>query len=445
MSRALAARPWLPAVTEELVRSVIAGVGDRSPADVQAEVERLAADSSRIHDVECVNLNPATNVLNPRAEALLSARLSSRPSLGPPGDKYEMGLEAIERIEVLAAELAAQVFGAAYAEVRVGSGALANLYAFMATCRPGEKILAPPADIGGHVTHQRDGAAGRYGLTTVAAPVDAGGYTVDVDALASLAARVRPALITVGGSLNLFPHPVAAIRAIADSVGARVLVDAAHLSGMVAGRAWPAPLAEGAHLLTMSTYKSLGGPAGGLILTNDAELAERLDAIAYPGLTANFDAGRVAALAVTLADWLAVGPAYARAMQATAGRLAAELAERGVPVFAADRGCTGSHQFAVEAHRYGGGQRAARRLRAANLLACGIGLPLEPVPGDVNGLRLGTPELVRLGMTEDDMPALAGFLADGLDPGTEPRTIAPEVTAWRRQFSGIHFTADPAV
>jgi glycine hydroxymethyltransferase len=192
----------------------------------------------------------------------------------------------------------------------------------------------------------------------------------------------------------------------------------------------------------MSTYKSLGGPAGGLILTDDAGLAERLDGIAYPGLTANFDAGRVAALAVTLADWLAVGPAYAAAMQATARRLAAELLALGVPVFAADRGCTRSHQLAVEAHRYGGGQRAARRLRAANLLACGIGLPLEPVPGDVNGLRLGTPELVRLGMTENHMPALAGFLARGLDPRTDPATVAPEVTEWRRQFSGIHFTAD---
>ena len=89
----------------------------------------------------------------PAAEALLSAGLGSRPSLGYPGEKYEMGLEAIEQIEVVAAELAAEVFGARYAEVRVGSGALANLYAFMATCRPGDTIIAPPASIGGHVTH----------------------------------------------------------------------------------------------------------------------------------------------------------------------------------------------------------------------------------------------------------------------------------------------------
>lgn len=265
---------------------------------------------------------------------------------------------------------------------------------------------------------------------------------MDVDALRELAGRVRPKLITIGGSLNLFHHPVARIREIADSVGARVLFDAAHLCGMIAGRAWPQPLDEGAHLITMSTYKSLGGPAGGLIVTDDAELAQRLDAIAYPGLTANFDAGKTAALAMTMLDWKAAGPAYARAMVATARRLADELLALGVPVFAADRGCTRSHQFAVLAHRYGGGQRAARRLREANLLACGIGLPTEEVEGDANGLRVGTPEIVRLGMTEADMPDLASFIARNLDENVDPGTVAPEVTEWRSRFSGVRFTVD---
>jgi glycine hydroxymethyltransferase len=96
-----------------------------------------------------------------------------------------------------------------------------------------------------------------------------------------------------------FHHPIAQIREIADSVGATVLFDAAHLCGLIAGRAWPQPLFEGAHVISISTYKSLGGPAGGLIVTNDAELAERLDAIAYPSMTANFDPGKTAALAAS--------------------------------------------------------------------------------------------------------------------------------------------------
>ena len=194
--------------------------------------------------------------------------------------------------------------------------------------------------------------------------------------------------------------------------------------------------------MTMSTYKSLGGPPGGLIVTNEAGLAERLEAIAYPGLTANFDAGKTAALAVTLADWEVAGPAYARAMIDTAGALAAALTALDVPVFAAARGATASHQFAVLAHRYGGGQTAARRLRLANLLACGIGLPVEPVRGDVNGLRIGTPELARLGLTADHMPELASFIARGLANDTASTRIGDEVTQWRRQFRGVHFTAD---
>jgi glycine hydroxymethyltransferase len=442
MPHTVAPRPWLSPAAESRVASISTASTDLSPAALQSEVERLAVENHRIHDADCVNLNPATNVMNPRAEALLSAHLGSRPSLGHPGDKYEMGLEAIEQIEVIAADLACRVFGARYAEVRVGSGALANLYAFMATCRPGDTIIAPSADIGGHVTHHAAGSAGLYGLTTLPAPVDAEGYTVDVEALRALAHEVRPPLITVGGSLNLFPHPVAEIREVADEVGALVLFDAAHQCGMFAGGAWPNPLTQGAHLMTMSTYKSLGGPAGGLIVTDDADLAQRLDAIAYPGLTANFDAGKTAALAVTLADWEAVGHDYARAMIENAQALAAALIALDIPVFAASRGATRSHQFAVLAQQYGGGQTAAHRLRRANLLACGIGLPAAAVEGDVNGLRIGTPELTRLGMTPADMPDLASFIARGLDPEGSPESVAPDVTKWRRQFSGIHFTVD---
>jgi glycine hydroxymethyltransferase len=153
MRAALVRRPWVPEVSENLVAAVAATTARSGPAAVLGELDRLVAENRRIHDVESVNLNPATNVMNPRAEAMLAAGLGSRASLGYPGDKYEMGLEAIERIEVIAAELVAEVFGARHAEIRVPSGAIANLYAFLATCEPGDTIIAPPPSIGGHVTH----------------------------------------------------------------------------------------------------------------------------------------------------------------------------------------------------------------------------------------------------------------------------------------------------
>ena len=405
----------------------------------EARLLGFIEENHRIHERDCINLNPATNMMNPKAEVLLASGLGSRPSLGYPGDKYEMGLEGVEKVEIMAAELAAEVFNSRFAEIRVGSGALANLYVFMMAAKPGDVIIAPPGAIGGHVTHHGAGAAGLYGVITHPAPIDAAGYTVDLVQLRADALRLKPKLITIGGSLNLFPHPIAGIRAIADEVGALVLFDAAHMSGMIAGRGWQQPLEEGAHVMTMSTYKSLGGPPSGIIVTNDATIAERLDAIAYPGLTANFDAAKLAALAMTLLDWKVHGRDYARAMAETAKALAQSLADLGVAVHAADRGMTTSHQFAIETKEFGGGQTAAKLLRQANVLSCGIGLPIAEVEGDLNGLRFGTPEIVRWGMTVKDMPQVARFIADVLQKKRAAQSVAPEVAAYRSQFSKLHF------
>ncbi|MCA0204170.1 MAG: aminotransferase class I/II-fold pyridoxal phosphate-dependent enzyme [Proteobacteria bacterium] len=434
----LAPRPWVPAQTEAHVQSLATAAAALDSAALDARIEALIQQNQRIHEQECFNLNPATNVMNPRAEAALARGLGSRPSLGYPGDKYEMGLQAIEEIEVIAAELAAEIFGATHAEIRVGSGALANLYGFMALAKPGDTIIAPPASIGGHVTHHVDGCAGLYGLVTHPAPVDADGYTVDLEALRALALKVRPKIITVGGSLNLFPHPVPQIRAIADEVGAKVLFDAAHQCGIIAGGVWANPLAQGAHLMTMSTYKSLGGPAGGLIVTNNAAIAERLDRIAFPGLTANFDAAKSAALAISLLDWRDHGRAYAQAMADTARAFAEALAAAGLPVFAAEKGFTTSHQFAVEAAGFGGGQAASKTLEKAGFLACGIGLPIAPVEGDLNGLRIGTPELVRWGVTPADVPEIAALVAEALR-SNDPAAVAPRTRALRARFDRLHY------
>ena len=426
-------RAWLPASSQQRESAIRQAIATLSGAETTERIENLIERNREIHEVECINLNPATNVMNPRAEAALSTGLGSRPSLGYAGAKYVMGLEAIEEIEVIAADLACRVFGARYAEIRVGSGALANLYSFMATCQPGDPIIVPPATIGGHNTHRGAGAAGLYGLDIHECPIDARRFTIDLDGLAELAERVHPKLITMGASLNLLPHPVEGVREIADSVGASVLFDAAHACGMFAGKVWPSPLDLGADLMTMSTYKSLGGPAGGLLLTNRADLAERIDAIAYPGLTANFDAGKSASLAITLLDWLGGGPEYAAAMTSTAAALADSLAAAGMPVFSTEQGYTTSHQFAVDASEWRGGHEAALKLRDANILSCAIGLP----GGDEwSGLRLGTPEIVRWGMTAAEMPELAALIVEGLRG--DASVVARKTTAFRSRFTTLH-------
>lgn len=435
----LTRRRWLSDLSQTVEMRYATETAERAVDETAHRIEALAVRNREIHERDCINLNPATNTMNPRAEALLAAGLGNRPSLGYPGEKYETGLEAIEEIEVICASLAAEVFGARFVEFRVGSGALANLYAFMATCRPGDAIIAPPPEIGGHVTHHQAGAAGLYGLVVHPAPVDAARYSVDVDALEALARRVRPKLITIGGSLNLAPHPVGEIRRVAETVGARLLYDAAHMSGPIAGRAWQQPLLEGADLMTMSTYKSLGGPAGGLVMTDDAGLAERIAEIAYPGLTANFDVGKTAALAMTLLDWRAHGSAYATRMIAAAKALAAALAEQGLPVHGERIGYTQSHQLALEAAAFAGGQTASARLRRAGMLACGIGLPLATVAGDVNGLRLGVSELVRWGFGPEHSGELARLIARGLAGNEAPEAVAADARDFRRRFDRLHY------
>lgn len=431
-------RAWVPAATERYIQNIADRTAVADSTTTAARLDALVAENRQIHEQQCFNLNPATNVMNPRAEAMLAAGLGTRPSLGYPSDKYEMGLEAMGEIEVIAAELAAEVFNAKYAEIRVPSGAIANLYGFMALTKAGDHIIVPPASIGGHVTHHADGCAGLYGLISHDAPVNADGYTIDVDALRALALEVKPKLITIGGSLNLFPHPVAEIREIADQVGAYVLFDAAHQCGIIAGGAWENPLDQGAHLMTMSTYKSLGGPPSGLIVSNEAEIAQRLDAIAFPGMTANFDTAKSAALALTMLDWRDHGAAYAAKMVALSKALVDSLAVEGLPIFAARQGGTTSHQFAILAADFGGGQTASKALRRAGFLACGIGLPVDPVAGDMNGLRIGTPELARWGMDVSDAPRMASLIASALGRD-DPEALAAEVAEWRSSFDTLHY------
>jgi glycine hydroxymethyltransferase len=216
-------------------------------------------------------------------------------------------------------------------------------------------------------------------------------------------------------------------------VGATLLFDAAHACGMFAGQVWSNPLDDGAHMMTMSTYKSLGGPPAGLLVTNDPGLAERVDAIAFPGMTANFDAAQTAALAITLTDWLTHGADYAAAMTSTASSLAECLDASGITTFHTEEGSTQSHQLAIDARPFGGGHATALRLRSANLLTSAIGLPT----GLDDGLRLGTNEITRWGMSHTDMPELATYLAQALSG--DPGQVAGRVTAMRGRFTDLRF------
>jgi glycine hydroxymethyltransferase len=413
---------------------------DQSLDAIDAELHRLVSAHEKSMDHESIVLYAGTNMSNPRARNFMASSLTNRPNLGHPGDKYNRGMDNGSAIEVMCTELLKKLFNAQFVEHRVASGSIANLYAFMATCEPGDDIIAFSDAAAGHVTHHRAGAAGLYRLNTHNAAFNTDRMDVDVDALRIQAHHIKPKLIIVAGSMCLHPYSVREVRTIADEVGAYVLYDAAHMGGLIAGGAFQQPLAEGAHLMTGSTYKSFGGPASGMILTNDAELSEQLDAIAYPGLTANFDLGKTAAMCIAAMDQLEFGPAYAAACIANAQALAQALHEQGVDVFAApERGFTSSQHVALRAYNYGGGNAAAKALEPANILLSSIGIPGPEIPGEANGIRIGTQEVTRWGMGLDAMAEIAEMTARVLVKHESAESVRTDVLKFRAKFQQLHF------
>ena len=435
-------RPWLKKSELERIDELVERYGQADPSEVPALVADFVRQSEELNDRVCLNLYAGTNVMDPQARMFAHSTISSRPSLGQPGNKYEMGLQHAEALEVLCLSLARRIFGCSYVEFRVFSGGMANLYAYMTLANPGDTILTLPERAGGHATHRTYGAAGLYGLRVVDIPWSDEEMMVDLERLADVAAREYPRIILIGSSLMLFPFPLAQIREIADSVGAKVVYDAAHVSGLVAGKAFQQPLREGAHILTCSTYKSLGGPPGGLLLTNDADIAERVERVAYPGLTANFDLGRIAALTVTLAGFLQFGEAYAQMMRANARELAHALDGEGLPVVAQRHGFTQSHHVALSMQDFGGGTHASRKLEESLILASGIEVPGEGVEGDYNGLRLGTQEVTRWGMQPVDMGWIGRAIGDRLLGRRSASDIRADVRKFRAGFQKLHFVLD---
>ena len=433
--------PWIPAEASAFIERHAARYDGMDLATLDAEAHRLIAAHEQLVDHDCINLYAGTNMPNPRGSALLGSTIGSRPNLGHPGAKYNKGMQHAEQLEVMLTTLLKRMFNARYAEHRVSSVSHANLYAYMATCRPGDAIMAFSDAAAGHPTHHAIGAAGLYGLKVHDVPFDTARMDVDADALRDAAKRIRPKLIIVAGSMCLFPYNLAAVRSVADEVGAYVLYDAAHMGGLIAGGCFQQPLAEGADLMTGSTYKSFGGPPSGMILTNSAELAERLDRIAFPGLTANFDLGRTAAMIIAVMDLLEFGPAYARTCIANAQALAVALDAAGVAVFRP----TGRDQFTMSQHvalnaiPYGGGNAASARIEPANILFTSIGLPLPEVTDDANGIRIGTQEITRWGFAAMDMDEIAGLIARVLVKNEAPQNVKGDVIALRRLFQKLHY------
>jgi glycine hydroxymethyltransferase len=407
------------------------------PADSAFALER-AARSAREHarrlEEDCLQLYAGTNVPSPLVTALHEAALAGQPSMGYPGAKYQAGLEPIDVVEVTAANALARLMGAAFAEVRPASATLANLAVYTALTEPGDTIAVLPDWAGGHLSHHAVGAPGVRGLRVAPLPYDAVELDVDVGALDEFLGWEVPRLVVVGASLMLFPHRLTAIAETVRAHGIPLLYDASHVAGLIAEGRFQDPLREGADLVTFSTYKSFGGPPGGVIVTNDEELAKQVSDAVYPSLAANYDASRLVPLTAAALERERSGGEYADQCVANAQALAAALAEAGLDVLGAARGFTASHHVALDVP--GGGTAAALRLAESNILSSEIGIPVDPA----GGIRLGTQAITRQCFVEDDMPALAAAIAAVL---LEGRDVRADVAGLRRRHTGLRWCLTP--
>ena len=346
---------------------------------------------------------------------------------GYPGRRYYGGCEHVDVIERLAIERVCGLFGAAYANVQPHSGAQANAAVLFGLLQHGDTILGLDLAHGGHLTHGMRLSYSGKAFDAVAYHVDATG-SVDMDEVAALALERRPKLIIAGWSAYPRQLDFAAFRAIADEIGAYLWVDMAHFAGLVAAGVHPNPVPH-AHVVTSTTHKTLGGPRGGIVLTNDADIAKRIDRAVFPGLQGGPLEHVIAAKAVSFL--IASGDEFADRQRRTL-RGAHIIAERltqpdvvaeGVRVLT---GGTDVHLLLVDLVESPlDGKQAEDRLHEVGITVNRNSVPNDPRPPMVtSGLRIGTPALATRGFGDDDFAAVADIIAEALRAEVSPEQIA---------------------
>jgi glycine hydroxymethyltransferase len=340
--------------------------------------------------------------------------LTNKYAEGYPGRRYYGGCHFVDIAEELAIERACRLFGARFANVQPHSGSQANQAVFMAIMAPGDTFLAMDLSAGGHLTHgARPNVSGKW-FEAVSYGVRRQDAFIDYDRAAELALEHRPKLIIAGGSAIPRLIDFARFRAIADSVGATLMVDMAHVAGLVAAGLYPSPMPH-AHVVTTTTHKTLRGPRGGMVLTNDEALAKKINSAVFPGLQGGPLMHVIAAKAVALGE--ALRPEfreYQARVIANAKALAATLMKGGLDIVT---GGTDTHLMLVDLRPKGvTGRDAEATLGRAQITCNKNGVPFDPQPPTVtSGIRLGTPATTSRGFGEAEFVAVGEMIVELVD------------------------------
>jgi glycine hydroxymethyltransferase len=377
----------------------------------------IAAELAR--QQENIELIASENIASLAVLEAQGSVLTNKYAEGYPGRRYYGGCEHVDVAEQLAIDRAKALFGCEFANVQPHSGAQANAAVLFATLKPGDTILGMSLAHGGHLTHGAPPTFSGKWFRAVQYGVRADTQCIDYDQVAALAREHRPRLIIAGGSAIPRVIDFARFRAIADEVGAILMTDIAHIAGLVAGGVHPSPFPH-AHVATTTTHKTLRGPRGGLILTNDPDLAKKLNSAVFPGLQGGPLEHVIAAKAVALGE--ALSPefrSYARAVVANASTLAAGLIKRGCAIVS---GGTDTHLMLVDLRpKQLTGKAAEQALDRAGITCNKNGIPFDPEkPAVTSGIRLGTPACTTRGFGTAEFADIAELIGDVLDATGKP-------------------------
>ena len=385
------------------------------------------------------------NVLSPLCKEMLITDFHGRYAEGTPGHRYYEGCAFFDRVEEKAMELAKKLFKCSYADVRPTAGTTANIGILKALMKPGDTATVLDLANGAHISFGKWGAAGVRGINLVSYPFNDEEMNIDVDGAVKLIKKVKPKLALNGRSVFLFPSPIKELAKAVHDVGAYLVYDAAHVMGLIGGNQFQDPLREGADLMSGSTHKTLPGPQGGIIVSDhkgktdeDKSFLRKLGFGVFPGVTSSYHLHHVASKAIAFAEHLEFGEAYAKQTIKNAQSFAQSLHERGFKVFGEKLGFTKSHQILL-ALGPGKGKEGSKKLEEAGIVTNMNTIPGDTDPLNPSGLRLGTPELTRIGMKQKEMDEVARFYERALLKNEGPKKIKADVKDFRKDFQELHY------
>jgi len=367
---------------------------------------------------EQIELIASENIVSKAVLEAQGSVLTNKYAEGYPGKRYYGGCEYVDIVEDIARERAKKLFGCSFVNVQPHSGAQANQAVFMALLKPGDTFLGMDLAAGGHLTHGSPANQSGKWFRPVTYTVRQDDHLIDYDHVAEMAEREKPKLILAGASAYSRHIDFKRFREIADSIGAYFMVDMAHYAGLVAGGVYPDPLPH-AHVVTTTTHKTLRGPRGGMVLSNDEELGKKINSAVFPGLQGGPLEHVIAAKAVAFGE--ALKPEfklYAKQTVENARALAAVLVERGLAIVS---GGTDSHVMLVDLRpKNATGKATEHALEEANITCNKNGVPFDDKPFTItSGIRLGSPAGTTRGFGVPEFQKIGHLIADVVDGLTD--------------------------